>query len=133
MEVKAKRCGLAVFGVTTPFKSVSSRRNKNCAATSVNMRRENWERTRAFISADRTKLNLRAQNMNIFTQLAEGIDDGTWSYHLAAADYSRWLRESVKDQSIADEVEAVEKRKGWSCGEPYADRGAIRKHYTDPA
>src|SRR5207245_10688532 len=27
------------------------------------------------------KLNLRAQNLLLFTQLAEGVDDETWSYH----------------------------------------------------
>jgi HAD superfamily hydrolase (TIGR01484 family) len=80
------------------------------------------------------KLNLRAQNMNIFTQLAEGIDDETWSYHLAAADYSRWLRESVKDQDIADEVAAIEAEKELDSAESRARIvEAIRKHYTDPA
>jgi HAD superfamily hydrolase (TIGR01484 family) len=80
------------------------------------------------------KLNLRAQNMNIFTQLAEGIDDETWKHHLAAADYSRWLRESVKDQSIADEVEAIEREKGLSAADSRTRIvEAIRKHYTDPA
>jgi len=80
------------------------------------------------------KLNLRAQNMNMFTQLAEGIDDETWSYHLAAADYSRWLRESVKDQNIADEVAAIEAEMGLSSAESRAQIvEAIRKHYTDPA
>jgi hypothetical protein len=80
------------------------------------------------------QLNLRAQNMNMFTQLAEGIDDETWSYHLAAADYSRWLRESVKDQNIADEVAAIEAEMGLSSAESRAQIvQAIRKHYTDPA
>jgi HAD superfamily hydrolase (TIGR01484 family) len=80
------------------------------------------------------KLNLRAQNMNIFTQLAEGIDDATWNHHLAAADYSGWLRESVKDQSIAEEVAAIEGEKGLSAAESRKRIvEAIRKHYTDPA
>src|SRR5262245_12249648 len=28
------------------------------------------------------KLNLRAQNLNIFLQMADGVDDDTWLYHL---------------------------------------------------
>ena len=72
--------------------------------------------------------------MNIFTQLAEGIDDETWNYHLTGADYSRWLRESVKDQSIADEVAAIEREKGLSTADSRRRIvEAIRKHYTDPA
>jgi HAD superfamily hydrolase (TIGR01484 family) len=80
------------------------------------------------------KLNLRAQNMNIFAQLAEGIDDETWTYHLRNSDYSRWLREAVKDQAIADEVATIEQD---GQLETVESRGrvveAIRKRYTAPA
>jgi hypothetical protein len=43
------------------------------------------------------KLNLRAQNLTVFLQLADGVDDGTWLHHLRRGDYSRWIGESVKD------------------------------------
>jgi hydroxymethylpyrimidine pyrophosphatase-like HAD family hydrolase/energy-coupling factor transporter ATP-binding protein EcfA2 len=80
------------------------------------------------------KLNLRAHNMNMFAQLAEGVDDETWSNHLRNSDYSRWLRESVKDQAIADEVGIIEQDLEL---EPSESRGrvveAIRKRYTAPA
>ncbi|MEO7774808.1 MAG: phosphoglycolate phosphatase, partial [Steroidobacteraceae bacterium] len=33
--------------------------------------------------------NLRAQNLGIFCQIAEGIDEQTWSFHLHRNDYSR--------------------------------------------
>jgi hydroxymethylpyrimidine pyrophosphatase-like HAD family hydrolase/energy-coupling factor transporter ATP-binding protein EcfA2 len=80
------------------------------------------------------KLNLRAQNMNIFTQLAEGIDEETWSYHLATSDYSRWLRESVKDQPLAEEVAKIEEDERLPAAESRARIiEAIRKHYTQPA
>ena len=51
-------------------------------------------------------LNLRAQNLIIFTQIAEGLDDETWSYHLRRGDYSRWFREVIKDAELADEAVA---------------------------
>jgi hypothetical protein len=80
------------------------------------------------------KLNLRAQNMNIFTQLAEGIDEETWSHHLATSDYSRWLRESVKDQPLAEEVAKIEEDERLPAAESRARIiEAIRKHYTQPA
>jgi hydroxymethylpyrimidine pyrophosphatase-like HAD family hydrolase/energy-coupling factor transporter ATP-binding protein EcfA2 len=80
------------------------------------------------------KLNLRAQNMNMFAQLAEGVDSETWTYHLRNSDYSRWLRESVKDQAIADEVGIIEQDKQLDPSESL--RGvvdAIRRRYTAPA
>ena len=56
------------------------------------------------------KLNLRAQNMKVFVQLASGVDDDTWLFHLRQRDYSRWLRDFVKDAPLADEVAAVEQQ-----------------------
>jgi HAD superfamily hydrolase (TIGR01484 family) len=79
------------------------------------------------------KLKLRAQNLNTFVQLALGVDDETWSHHLRNADYSRWLRQSVKDHGIADEVAQIEKNQKLT---PSENRSrvieAIRKHYTAP-
>jgi hypothetical protein len=80
------------------------------------------------------KLKLRAQNLNLFTQLAEGVDDETWVYHLRNKDYSTWLRESVKDDVIADEIAIIEQDHDLG---PAASReqviAAIRRHYTGPA
>ena len=80
------------------------------------------------------KLNLRAQNMNMFAQLAEGVDRETWTYHLRNSDYSRWLRESVKDQAIADEVGIVEQDKQLEPSESLRIVvDAIRRRYMAPA
>src|SRR5690606_14915238 len=54
--------------------------------------------------------NLRAQNLIIFAQIAEGIDEETWLYHLRRGDYSRWLRTAVKDPYLADQVQRIEQR-----------------------
>lgn len=80
------------------------------------------------------KLNLRAQNMNLFAQIAEGLDDATWKFHLSNGDYSRWLRESIKDDEIAKTVADIERNSKLSASE--SKRlviDAIRKHYTAPA
>jgi hydroxymethylpyrimidine pyrophosphatase-like HAD family hydrolase len=55
------------------------------------------------------KLNLRAHNLNMFIQIAEGLDDETWLYHLRHGDYSQWLREAIKDEALALEVREIEK------------------------
>jgi hydroxymethylpyrimidine pyrophosphatase-like HAD family hydrolase len=80
------------------------------------------------------KLNLRAHNMNMFAQLAKGVDEETWAHHLRNADYSRWLRDSVKDTAIAEEVANIEKDRALKPAESRSQIiDAIRKHYTAPA
>ncbi len=37
------------------------------------------------------KPNLRAKNLMVFLQMAEGLDDETWVHHLHGHDYSRWV------------------------------------------
>ena len=54
------------------------------------------------------RLNLRAQNLMLFLQMAEGVDDQTWEFHLRNGDYSKWLRNAIKDSELADEVQEIE-------------------------
>src|SRR5207253_10359260 len=80
------------------------------------------------------KLNLRAQNLILFLQIADGVDDETWTYHLRQGDYSRWLRERIKDDVIAAEAGAIEANKDLSPRESRAEfRALIERHYTLPA
>ncbi len=80
------------------------------------------------------KMNIRIHNLTLFTQIAEGIDDETWLYHLRRHDYSAWLREAIKDGAIADEVAVVENSDELSAAESRAQIfDAIRKQYTNPA
>jgi HAD superfamily hydrolase (TIGR01484 family) len=77
------------------------------------------------------KLNLRAHNLNMFIQIAEGLDDETWLYHLRHGDYSQWVREAIKDEALASEVREIEKDGKES---PQKTRAAvieaINKRYT---
>lgn len=79
------------------------------------------------------KLKLRAQNLIIFIQLAEGVDDETWLYHLQKQDCSHWLREAIKDENLADEVAEVEKTDN-ICASESRERifAMINKRYTLP-
>jgi hydroxymethylpyrimidine pyrophosphatase-like HAD family hydrolase len=61
--------------------------------------------------------NLKAQNLVIFSQIAEGIDEETWLFHLYRGDYSRWFREAVKDPYLADHVERIEQRQDLQTAE----------------
>ena len=78
--------------------------------------------------------NLKAQNLAIFCQLAEGIDEETWMFHLRRGDYSRWLREAVHDDFLATEVEQIESRTDlttWQTRQMIT--GLISARYTLPA
>lgn len=78
-------------------------------------------------------LNLRAQNLTLFMQIADGLDDDTWMYHLQRGDYSRWLRESIKDPGLADEVADIETRSDIAPPESRAlIRDLIERRYTEP-
>jgi hydroxymethylpyrimidine pyrophosphatase-like HAD family hydrolase len=54
--------------------------------------------------------NLKAQNLAVFSQIAQGIDEESWMFHLRRGDYSRWFRHSIKDDYLADEAQRVERR-----------------------
>ncbi|HSP97429.1 MAG TPA: HAD-IIB family hydrolase [Candidatus Dormibacteraeota bacterium] len=86
-----------------------------------------------FFRGPQGKLNLRAQNLQMFLQIADGVDDDTWRHHLRAGDYSQWMRQAIKDPQLAAEAAAVE-------AAPDADpresrrriRAAVEQRYTLP-
>jgi hydroxymethylpyrimidine pyrophosphatase-like HAD family hydrolase len=80
------------------------------------------------------RLNLRAQNLTLFLQLADGVDDVTWIHHLRQGDYSRWFRDAIKDESLAAEAARVEERADASPADSRAEiKAAVERLYTQPA
>jgi hypothetical protein len=80
------------------------------------------------------KLNLRAQNLTLFTQIAEGVDEVTWEYHRQAGEYSAWFRNVIKDQDLAQEAAAIEADASLSPAESRQRIvKAVTKRYTAPA
>jgi hypothetical protein len=80
------------------------------------------------------RLKLRAQNLQIFSQLAEGVDDETWLYHLRRNDYSTWFRDAIKDDGLAEAAEAVERDASLDAAASRARMQAlIEERYTGPA
>ena len=80
------------------------------------------------------KLNLRAPNLILFTDLADGVDADTWLYHWKRADVSNWLRSCVKDEELANELRELEQE---IPDDADASRKAVRelieRKYTLPA
>src|SRR5215510_8985772 len=54
------------------------------------------------------KLNLKAQNLAIFLQIADSVDDETWLFHLKNGDIARWFRDVIKDPELALQAELMD-------------------------
>jgi phosphoglycolate phosphatase (TIGR01487 family) len=78
-------------------------------------------------------LNLRAQNLRIFLQIADGVDERTWRHHLKGHDVSNWIREAIKDEDLADEAARIEDGVRDAAESRKAMREAIERKYTAPA
>jgi hypothetical protein len=62
------------------------------------------------------------------------VDDGTWTHHLRRGDYSKWFREAIKDDVLADQASQIEKQADLSPAESRAlIKKVISEHYTLPA
>jgi HAD superfamily hydrolase (TIGR01484 family) len=80
------------------------------------------------------KLNLRAQNLMTFLQMAAGVDDPTWDFHLRAGDYSQWFREMIKDEDLAREAAAAERDRSLDPAQSKRRiTEAVTRRYTAPA
>jgi len=80
------------------------------------------------------KLNLKAQNLIVFMQIADGVDDKTWDYHLRRGDYSHWFQECIKDDALAGEALQIEQSKRLAAADSRKMiKAAITRRFTLPA
>jgi HAD superfamily hydrolase (TIGR01484 family) len=79
------------------------------------------------------KLNLKAHNLMTFLQMADGVDDDTWEFHLQRGDYASWMRTEVKDANLADELTAIAEQALSAADSRAKVRAAVEKRYTLPA
>lgn len=85
-----------------------------------------------FFTGRERKLNLKAQNLLLFIQIAEGIDDDTWLYHLHRNDYSNWFRHSIKNSQLAKLSEEIERTESDANRSKQAIFELIHSQYTAP-
>ena len=55
------------------------------------------------------QLNLRAQNLMLFLQIGDGVDDETWLHHLRAARLLALGEDAIKNDELAAEIERIER------------------------
>jgi hypothetical protein len=79
-------------------------------------------------------MNRRAQNLISFCEMAAGVDDDTWLFHLRRGDYCAWMRAVIKDEDLAREVVAVDHAAHlYSTESRRMVRDAIDRRYMLPA
>lgn len=80
------------------------------------------------------KLNLRAHNLILFMDLADGVDDETWLFHLHKGEISQWLRRGIKDETLAAQAAAIERNQQLDAAASRRKmRELIEATYTLPA
>ncbi|RIK46842.1 MAG: phosphoglycolate phosphatase [Chloroflexi bacterium] len=78
--------------------------------------------------------NLPARNLSEFLEIAQRIDPQTWLYHLQRHDYSRWMREVIRDRDCAAALERIESNTELSAPASLAlVQAEIERRYTSPA
>jgi hypothetical protein len=79
-------------------------------------------------------LNLRAQNLQLFLQVGEGVDDETWLFHLRRGDYADWFKTAIKDTDLAEQATALAQRDHLSAQEGRAALAdAVNHRYAGAA
>ncbi len=74
-------------------------------------------------------LKLRAFNLATFLQLASGVDEETWLFHLKRGDYTAWFRDDIKDEALAEEARRVESSED-AAGSREEISMAIKRRYA---
>jgi HAD superfamily hydrolase (TIGR01484 family) len=117
--------GTCVRFAITPPKAARHRHRRKYAAGELG------EDKSFYFRGPDAELNLRAQNLAMFLQIADGVDDSTWQHHLSQHDYSGWLRDAIKNDELAAEVERIETSVSASPRESRQQiRAAIERVYT---
>ncbi len=63
------------------------------------------------------KLALEVQNLKIFMQIGDGVDDETWEYHLNRDDYASWFENVIKDSTLAEATRDIGNNESMDAGE----------------
>ena len=80
------------------------------------------------------RLNIRAHNLAMFLDIGDGVDGESYFFHLRSGHFATWLRTSIKDEELADEVAEIAAHEGLDLTQARAlVRAAIERRYTAPA
>jgi len=70
----------------------------------------------------------------MFLQIADGVDDETWLYHLRRGDYADWFKTAIKDRELEEDARKAEALRDKPAAESRRlIKEAIEQRYTAPA
>ncbi|MCC6791452.1 MAG: phosphoglycolate phosphatase, partial [Thermomicrobiales bacterium] len=79
------------------------------------------------------EVNRSAENLVSFIEIATNVDDDVWLFHLHRGDFTRWFRETIKDDELVAEARRAEAIAAAGISESRAIvRRAIERRYTLP-
>jgi hypothetical protein len=136
IEVTPQADQVLVYGCEDRLELVTARRPKEKQKRHVRKYAEGelGEDKSFYFRGPEGALNLRAQNLSTFLQLANGVDDKTWLHHLRAGAYSQWFRDAIKDNELASEAVPIEQDHSLTAAESRARiRDIVERRYTAPA
>jgi len=136
MEVTLQTDQVIVYGSEDQAELVAARKPKEKQKRHIRKYAEGelGEDKSFYFRGPERALNLRAQNLSIFLQLAAVVDDKTWLHHLRAGAYSQWFRDAIKDDDLAFEAAAIEQDQPLTAAESRARiRDIVERRYTAPA
>jgi hydroxymethylpyrimidine pyrophosphatase-like HAD family hydrolase len=117
-------------GEAVPFKLAKARMDRRRHRRKYAEGELKPERSFYFTGPDGS-LNIRAQNLVLFCQIGDGLDEETWGHHLRQGDYATWFREIIKDEELAEQAEDLEDLPVEEARPKL--REAIERAYTLPA
>ncbi|MCW6508111.1 HAD hydrolase family protein [Lichenifustis flavocetrariae] len=80
------------------------------------------------------RLDIRAHNLSMFLDIGDGVDAETYLFHLRNGDVDTWLRTSIKDEELADEIANIAANESIDVAESRKMvRAAVEQRYTAPA
>jgi len=87
-----------------------------------------------FFRGPDSALSLRAHNLSMFLQIGDGVDRDTYMFHLRNGDFESWMRTSIKDDELADDVANIAANRDLDLDEvrPLV-HAAVEGRYTAPA
>lgn len=84
-----------------------------------------------YFTGPKGQFNIKCQNLFLFMQIGEGIDDETWLYHLNKGDYSAWFENVIQDQNLAEGAHKIEQCEKQSAARSRQQiRELIERYYT---
>lgn len=86
-----------------------------------------------FFKGPEGKLNIRAQNLMLFMQIADGVDDETWLHHIKNGDIVKWFEEDIKDRELVKGAQKVQNANLTASQSREKIRALIEQHYTLPS